>query len=53
MKVGQHKVQSNMDLLGWKEITTSRQQKMVREYFNYQSKSMVSLLRWVHSNQVM
>jgi len=27
MKVGQHKVQSNMDLLGWKEITTSRQQK--------------------------
>ena len=27
MKVGQHKIQSDMDLLGWKEITTSRQQK--------------------------
>jgi hypothetical protein len=27
MKVGQHKVQSDMDLLGWKEITTSIQKK--------------------------
>ena len=27
MKVGQHKIQSDMDLLGWKEITTSRQEK--------------------------
>ena len=27
MKVGQHKVQSDMDLLGWKEITTSKQKK--------------------------
>ena len=27
MKVGQHKIQSDMDLLGWKEITTSRQKK--------------------------
>ena len=27
MKVGQHKVQSNMDLLGWKEVTTSKQKK--------------------------
>ena len=27
MKVGQHKVQSDMDLLGWKEVTTSRQKK--------------------------
>ena len=27
MKVGQHKIQSDMDLLGWKEITTSRQYK--------------------------
>ena len=27
MKVGQHKIQSDMDLLGWKEITTSIQKK--------------------------
>ena len=27
MKVGQHKVQSDMDLLGWKEVTTSKQKK--------------------------
>ena len=27
MKIGQHKVQSDMDLLGWKEITTSIQKK--------------------------
>ena len=27
MKVGQHKIQSDMDLLGWKEITTSKQKK--------------------------